>query len=175
MRSKFARNPVLPLVKLLYGWFFCGITWVVLASGCASQDANKQHAVRQRFDPAKGSAARDSSRDGASWTALVPLNDGTGVSRLMARAGIGERFPVKELDGRCLFEVLVVEGNDDRLFLQIHSVRRPQRIELVRDQPVRVQMGGSQFDLAYPSVTVGVARKARPISSQATLLIHRLP
>jgi hypothetical protein len=93
----------------------------------------------------------------------------------MAHVGIGERFPVKELDGQCLFEVLVVDGDDDRLLLEIHSVRRPQRIELARDQRVRVQMGRSQFDVAYPSVTVGAARNARPISSQATLLIHRLP
>jgi hypothetical protein len=151
------------------------IASVVLVSGCASHQGNKQYAVRQQFVPTTDAVARESSRGGASWTALVPLNDGTGVSRLMAHAGIGDRFPVKEEDGRCLFEVLVVEGNDNHLLLEVRSVETPQRINLVRDKSVRVQIGGSKYDLAYPSVTVGAAKNEKRTTSQAMLLIHRRP
>lgn len=118
---------------------------------------------------------RTASRGGASWTALVPLNEGTGVSRLIAHVGIGDHFPIKEVDGRCLFEVLVVEGNDHHLTLEVRSVEASQNIELVRDKSVRVKIGLSKYDLAYPSVTVAAARNEQPTTSQAMLLIHRRP
>jgi hypothetical protein len=153
--------------------FICGaaILGMILAGGCASRDGNKQYAVRQVFVP----TIEPSARGGASWTALVPLNNGTGVSRLMAHAGIRERFPVKEVNGRCLFEVLVVKGDDDRLLLELRSVEKPRRIELLRDEPVRVRIGKCQYDFAYPSVTVAAARNERPTTRQAMLLVHRIP
>ena len=151
------------------------VSLVLLLSGCASQPGKDQGAVRQRFVPTPAPKRSESPRNGASWTALVPLNDGTGVSRLMAHAGIGEHFPVSEVDGRCLFEVFVVGGNDDQLLLEIRSVETPQRIELVRDKPAQLAIGGCKYDLAYPSIMVGAARNAKPTTHQAMILIHRRP
>jgi len=151
------------------------IALLVVASGCVSHEGDKQYAVRQHFAPTTNAAMRTASRGGASWTALVPLNEGTGVSRLIAHVGIGDHFPIKEVDGRCLFEVLVVEGNDHHLTLEVRSVEASQNIELVRDKSVRVKIGLSKYDLAYPSVTVAAARNEQPTTSQAMLLIHRRP
>jgi len=164
-------------MKSILGAIVCGavIALAVLAGGCASRDSNEQSAMRQHFVPATNTAARTSFHGGVSWSALVPLNDGTGVSRLIAHAGIGDRFPVKEPDGHCLFEVLVVAGNDSHLKIEIRTVEAARRLELVRDKSIQAQVGLSKYDFAYPSVTVAAARTEHPTTGQAMLLIHRRP
>lgn len=105
----------------------------------------------------------------------MPLKDGTGRLRLIAHAGIGDSFPIKEETGRCLFEILVRDGDDDHLLLQVNSVEGSQKIDLFRDKPVSVRIGNWNYDLAYPSVTVAAAPGETPTTSQAMLLVHRFP
>ena len=162
-------------MKTLLGSFtsVCAIALVALTGGCTASSPQKQHTVRQRFVPSHDTRAPHSSQAGASWTALVPLNDGTGVSRLMAHAGIGDRFPVKDKEGRCYFEVKITGGDDDRLAVLVSSVEGSRRLELRRDESVRLKIGGSNFDLAYPSVSVSAAKGDNPTTSKAMLFVHR--
>jgi len=146
-----------------------------LVSGCATQHGDKQYSVRQRFVPPPDAGASESSRNGASFSALVPLKDGTGVSRLMAHAGIGDSFPIKDEEGRCFFEVKVVGGDDDHLLILINSIEAPQRIDLKRDKSAWFQIGKNKYDLAYPSVSVSAGKNETPTTSQAMLLVHHHP
>ena len=125
--------------------------------------------------PASAAVAGESTRNGASCSALIPLRDGSGVFRLIAYAGIGDSFRVKDEAGHCLFEVRVVGGDDEHLLIAINSIEHSQRIDLRRDQPVWVQIAGGKYDLAYPSVSVAAGKNEQPVSSQAMLLVHRHP
>ena len=90
-----------------------------------------------------------------------------------ARAGMGDTFPVQERDGRTLFRICVVEGNDDRLVLEIRTTEAPRRVELRRDKPVSVQIAESRYELLYPSVTVSSG--GPPTTTKATLIVTRRP
>ena len=147
----------------------------MLAAGCAAHHGDRLHAVRQRFVPASAAVAGESSRNGASCSALVPLRDGSGVSRLIAHAGIGDSFPVKDEAGHCLFQVMVVGGDDDHLLISLNSIEPSQHIDLRRDKPVWVQIAGGKYDLAYPSVSVAAGKHEQPTSSQVMLLVHHHP
>ena len=164
-------------MRPILGWLVCGtvIAFVMLVAGCAAPRGDQLHAVRQRFVPAPSAGADESSRRGASCSALVPLRDGSGVSRLIAHAGIGDIFPVKDEAGRCLFEVEVVGGDDDHLLISLNSIERSQRIDLRRDKPVWVEIAGGKYDLAYPSVSVAAGKNEQPTSSQVMLLVHHHP
>jgi hypothetical protein len=146
---------ILPLLGLL----FCG---------CASHEAANPHVVQQRFvpvphDPSAGSAA--------NWTALVPFPDKNGAPHVLAHAGVGDKFPVQEKGGPTLFQVLVVEGDDAHLILEIRSEETLKKIDLRRDQSVSVQVTDGRYEFCYP--TTHVSRAAQPTTSKAFLLVKR--
>jgi hypothetical protein len=142
----------------------------IMLAGCMPHEGAKSGTVRLRFVPAGESAAKS----GASWSSLHPSPDGRpGVSMAMAHAGIGDTFPVKEDGGPMLFEVVVVAGDDDHLVLELRSQGPSQKIDLRRDKSESVQVGGRTYKLSYPSVYV--APTAEPSTTQAMLMVHRLP
>lgn len=151
-------------MRPILGVLVCGavIAVVALACGCAAPHGDQRHAVRLRFVPAPSAGADESSRNGASCSALVPLRDGSGVSRLIAHAGIGDSFPVKDEAGHCLFEVEVVRGDDDHLLIALNSIEPSQHVDLRRDKSVWVQIAGSKYNLAYPSVSVAAGKTSSP-------------
>jgi hypothetical protein len=138
--------------------------------GCATSEPAKSGTIRQRFVPAAaGTAAR-----GASWSALHPSQmDSPGVWMAMARAGMGDTFPIAEDAGPTLFKVFVATGDDDHLVLEVSSTEGTQRVDLHRDRPASIQVAGRTYKLSYPSVYV--APTAKPTTTQAMLMVHRLP
>jgi len=90
-----------------------------------------------------------------------------------AHAGIGDTFPVQEKDGRRLFDVVIPEGNDDQLLVEVRSQAGTQRIDLPRDKTVTVEIEGSRYDWYYPSTYVNPDGKAT--TDKAFLIITRLP
>jgi hypothetical protein len=125
---------------------------------------DKPHLVRQQFIPGK-------SEHGASWSPLRPEPDQRGGVFLQAWAGIGEKFPVKEKDGPTLFEVTVLEGDDDHLVMEVRSKELTQKIDVRRDKSEHVVVAGIQYELAYPSVSVSSAGKVT--TYQAMIMVCR--
>src|SRR4051794_22429677 len=80
--------------------------------------ASAQKLVRVRFVPEKASASDPSVGGGASFSKLVPGPEKE-MLLLQAHAGIGDKFPVPTEKGGTLFKVLLADGNDDRLVLEI--------------------------------------------------------
>ncbi len=146
---------------------------LILSSGCSTTPTDKQIAVRQRFIPSAGTT--DTSHNGASYSALVPLKDGSGISRLIAHAGIGDAFPVKDEAGNCFFEIRLLSGDDDHLQIAINSILPSQHFDLRRDHPLWFKMDNHQYDLAYPSVSVAARKDEHPTSNQVMLLLHYHP
>ena len=148
-------------------------TWAaaMLLTGCAAQKDPQLHAMRQRFVP----VPHDSSGGGgANWTALHQFSDDEpGVLMLMARAGIGDTFPIQEENLPKLFDVIVVAGDDDHLMLEVRSEEVLQRLDLRRDETLWVKVAGHKYSLAYPSVTVN--SDSQPTTDRAMILVHRYP
>lgn len=143
----------------------------VLICGCGGQEVSQPQTMRLRFVPLD---THSESGGGASWTALHAFPGGPpGVMRAMAHAGLHDTFPVREEGRPKLFEVGVVEADDDRFVLDVRSEKGTQRIDLPRDSSASVQVAGSQYELSYPSVTV--SSTARPTTNKAMLLVHRIP
>jgi hypothetical protein len=125
---------------------------------------DKPHLVRKRFVPGK-------SEHGASFSQLRPEPDNRGGVFLQAWAGIGDTFPVREKDGPALFEVTVLNGDDDHLVLEVRSKAVTQKIDVRRDKSEHVVVAGIRYELAYPSVSVSSADKQT--TNQAMILVCR--
>ena len=149
--------------------FLCIIALPALAADKPAAPA--AHAVRQRFVPAAPDAARG---NGASFSALRQLaEDKPGVLMLMAHAGIGDSFPVREKDKPKAFEVKVVAGDDDHLKLEVRTEKGAELYDVKRDGTVSVQAAGHKFTLAYPSVTV--SSDGKPTTESAMIIVNRFP
>jgi hypothetical protein len=91
----------------------------------------------------------------------------------MARAGIGDTFPVQAENLPKLFDVIVVAGDDDHLMLEVRSEEALQRLDLRRDETLWVKVTGHKYSLAYPSITVN--SDSQPTTDKAMILVHRYP
>jgi hypothetical protein len=140
----------------------------LLLWGCATHEAANPHVVKQRFVPMPHDP---SSGSGANWTALVPFPDKRGAPHVLAHAGIGDTFPVQEKGGPTVFQVLVVEGDDAHLILEIRSEETLKRIDLPRDKSVSVQISGSRYEFCYPTTHVNPNEKLT--TSKAFLIVKR--
>jgi len=129
-------------------------------------------AVRMRFVPAGPPAKGATDFKGASWTALGP-GPQKGVFWCQATAGVGDKFPVIDKQGVKLFEVLLADGNDDHVVLEIRSKEGAKKIDLPRDMPGAVKVAGIKYDLLYPSITVGAAPGEKPTTNKAMLMVTR--
>jgi hypothetical protein len=143
---------------------FVGI--LLLLCGCV-REWPRYHSVRQQFVPASGSA----SSGGATWSNLVPAPHHPGVSWAEARAGIGDSFPVQEEVGQTAFNVVVTEGDDEHLIVELRSSEGAQRVGLGRDKSESVHLGGRDYELLYPTVTVSTADITT--TSKALIIVTR--
>jgi hypothetical protein len=148
------------LIVILVGIFVCG---------CAGDENVNPSQVRQRFEPIDSKV----SGRGANWTAMVPAPDRLGAFWLRAHVGIGDTFPVQEKDQPKLFDVVVPEGNDDHLLVEVRSQAGLQRIDLLRDKAVTVEIEGSRYEWYYPSTYVNPNGKTT--TDKAFLILTRLP
>ena len=124
--------------------------------------------VRVRFVPVKVTDGRNK----ASFTALAPMKEMGGV-RLMAHAGAGESFPVTELNGPTLFEVAVIDGDDEHLALEIRAKEGVQKVECRRDKASTVMVAGVRYEILFPNVSVASTGKAT--TEQAMIIFSRRP
>ncbi|MHC4478749.1 MAG: hypothetical protein ACYTEL_24205 [Planctomycetota bacterium] len=138
-------------------------------SSCAVDENLKSSTVRQQFEPIDSEV----SDRGANWTALVPAPDRPGAFWVRAHVGIGDTFPVQEKDGRRLFDVVIAEGNDDQLLVEVRCQAGMQRIDLPRDKTVTVEIEGNRYEWYYPSTYVNP--DGRTTTDKAFLIIMRLP
>lgn len=148
-----------------------GVIVGLLLCGCAVHDGNKPHSVRLRFVPGADPQSSLESSHSAVWSSLRPGPDPQhGELFLQAWAGIGHKFPVQKEGGPTLFEVAVVEGNDDRLVVEVRSKTGTQTVELKRDKPVPVQVAGATYELLYPTCHVSAAQD-RSTTNKAMLIV----
>lgn len=138
----------------------------LLLCGCTHRDPTF-YVVRQQFVPATGPA----SGAGASWSSLSAAPRHPEIVWAQARAGIGDLFPVQDETGQTAFEVEVAEGDDDHLLLEIRSKEGSQRVGLPRDEPAQVHVGGRDYELLFPTVTVSSADVTT--TSKALIIVTR--
>ena len=129
-------------------------------------------AVRMRFVPGGPLAKGSSDFKGASFT---ELGEGPVKGELwcQAHAGVGDTFPVIDKKGVTLFEVLLAEGDDDHVMLEIRSKEGAKKIDLPRDKAGSVEVAGIKYGLSYPSVSVAAAPKEKPTTNKAMLMVTR--
>lgn len=136
---------------------------LTLNSGAAE---DKPHLVRKRFVPGK-------TEHGASFSALRPGPGKGGELFLQAWAGIGEKFPVKNQAGVTLFDVAVVDGDDDHLVLEVSAKEGVQKIDVKRDKSETIIVAGTRYIVSYPSISVSSADQTT--SNQAMILVTLPP
>jgi len=153
-------------IVIVLGIFVCGCA--VEENGDPSQELNPAK-IRQRFEPLD---SKETGR-GANWTALAEAPERPGAFWLRAHAGVGDTFPVQEASGPKLFDVAIPEGNDEKLLVDIRYQGGVQRIEVPRDTPVTVEIGGRRYEWHYPSLYVNPESQAT--SDKAFLILTRLP
>jgi hypothetical protein len=128
--------------------------------------------ARLRFVPDGGAWKGETPTKGASWTALGPGLEKNTLF-LQARAGIGDKFPIQDKAGHNLFEIKIVEGDDDRLVAEVNSKSGIQKVELSRDRSAEVRISGTKYELLYPTITVAAAPKENPSTNKATVMVTR--
>ncbi|MFC1765355.1 hypothetical protein ACFL6U_25205 [Planctomycetota bacterium] len=111
------------------------------------------------------------SSDSAVWSSFRPDPDPQrGELFLQAWAGIGHKFPVQKKGGSTLFEVTVIEGNDDRLVAEIRSKDGTQTVELKRDKSAPIMVVGTTYELLYPTCNVSSTQN-RSTTNKAMLIV----
>jgi sialidase-1 len=135
------------------------LDWLTDGSDSGSSDVPPQ-TVRVRFVPGSPPSSPLESSDGAVWSALHPFpsRDSEEIS-LMAHAGIGDKFPVRTQNGPLLFEVMLEEGDDNRLSLVILLQETSKTVEIERDKPVDVEISGVTYTFSYPSITMAATEE----------------
>lgn len=165
-----------------------GLLLVMFLAGCAARTVNSP----QRFVPVSGEPVTDWADLGpldesawdegrvpvsteANWTRLGPgPGQEPGVLMVMAHAGLGDRFPVRDKDGRTHFVVIVADGDDQRLNLVIHSKEGVERFEVGRDTVVPVVVDGGQYELLFPTTSVAADADAKPSTDKPLIIVrHR--
>jgi len=163
-----------------------GVALGLLLAGCGTQDVS----VRQHFVPTSDRAVANWAQlgpldeaawqdgripvpTGADWTPLGPgPGNEPGVLFLMAHAGIGDRIPVQDKGGRTHFVIIVAEGEDQYLLLVVHSKEGAQGFDVIRDNPMPVEVGGGRYELLYPTTRVGAAPDAMPTTDKPTIIVR---
>ena len=133
-----------------------------------------QVAVPLVFNPGGGAWKGESPFQGASWSALGPGVE-EGVLMLQARAGIGDKFPVKKQGGPTLFEVTLENGTNDHLVLVIHSEEIDQKIKITRNQSTEFKVSGIKYQALFPNLTVAAAKGEKPTTNKATIFLTHRP
>ncbi len=148
------------------------VAMCLLILGCVSREDDKSaEAVRVRFVPDAAVANSLNPTTGAHWTQLRPFpNPDSETLQLFGWAGIGQKFPVGTEAGVTLFEVLLKDGNDDRLSLEIVSDHGSEPIKLRRDKTIKVEVNRVEYELKYPTVEMASTAK-QETTTQAMVLV----
>ena len=150
----------------------CGILVCLLLVGCALRGGDKTNSMRRvRFVPGSPPTSPLEASGSAVWTALRPFPEPDSDSLVLnAWAGVGDKFPVGTKGGATLFEVLLKDGDDERVSLEILSDHGSQTIEVQRDKPAQVEVAGVKYEFTYPTVGVG-STEEKTTTNKAMLIV----
>ena len=146
----------------------------VLLAGCgASEIESAEHSVRLRFVPGSAPSSPLESSEGAVWSSFSPppIPDATYVM-LNGWAALGDKFPVGHRNEPALFEIRLVDGDDDHLALELLFEGGPKSIDVKRDSPEEVTIGGVAYRINYPSIKVSAA-EGKSTTNKATILVTK--
>jgi len=141
------------------------LLWAVAAHG---EDAAQS--VRLRFVPVD---THGECGAGAHFTRLCPAPGRPGALFAIVHAGLRDKFPIKDQDGRVVFRVTVPEATDERFVLEIKAETGSQKIDLPRDKPVTIEVAGARFEFYYP--TSHVSSEGKTTTNKALLIVTRVP
>ncbi len=146
----------------------------VLFAGCgASEIESADHSVRLRFVPGSAPSSPLESSDGAVWSSFSPppIPDATYLM-LNGRAAVGDKFPVGHRNEPALFEIRLVDGNDDHVALELLFEGGPKSIDVKRDSPEEVSIGGVVYRINYPSIEVS-SSEGKSTTNKAMIVVTK--
>ena len=118
--------------------------------------------VRVQFDP------KASGKGVTSWTSLFRFKAG-GKFLASCRAKVGGRIPIRFKGGPILFHVLLVDGNDDQLTVDVEVSGAANRtLTLVRDRRVSFEVAAKTYELLYPSTQVA---STQPVIENTAMIL----
>ena len=146
----------------------------VLFAGCgASEIESAEHSVRLRFVPGSAPSSPLESSNGAVWSSFSPppIPDATFLM-LNGHAALGDKFPVAHLNEPALFDILLVDGDDDHLALELLFDGGTKSIDVKRDSPEEVMIGGVAYHINYPSIEVSSA-EGKSTTNKAMIVVTK--
>lgn len=153
---------------------------LLIVASCAAGDAKAPEAKK----PAKHLAPLVFVPNGGPWKGETPFQgascttldtDAKAVFGLMARAGLGDEFPVQDKKGTILFEVRLENGTADHLSLVISSEEGEQKVRVPIDKGAEFSVRGEKYRVDFPTQTVEAGPGERPSTNKAMILIKRKP
>jgi len=132
--------------------------------------------VRLRFVPGEKTDDADCAKDDTSWTRFHWMEEmDDGVWMLQAHVAGGGSFPAENAAGEHLFRVRMVEGDDDRVELEVtDAAGEKSTVKIQRDeQDVMANIGGKEYRFSYPSVSVAAKDANPPTTTKMMLLIFQ--
>ncbi len=126
---------------------------------------------RQRFVPAPVDPSRANGADFTPLRYRAELDPD--ACMLVAHAGVGDSFPVQEEGKPKAFDVLLKDGNDDRLVIECLYDKARRQLFLHRDGTNEFRYQNFRYTFFYPSVSVGPDGKAT--TDKATIVVQRIP
>ncbi|NUM52778.1 MAG: hypothetical protein HUU46_03960 [Candidatus Hydrogenedentes bacterium] len=144
----------------------------LVSAGCATNDnARSAEVVRLRFVPGSPPTNGLESSRGAVWTSFSEWPGSRGETiMLMGSAAIGDKFPVAHRNGPGLFEILLKDGDDSHVVLDIISRMETTSIDLRRDDSAKVLVAGTEYTISYPSQEVA-ASEGKSTTNKATIFV----
>ncbi len=147
---------------------------LVLFAGCgASENGSAELSVRLRFVPGSAPSSPMESSDGAVWSSFSPppIPDATYLM-LNGHAALGDKFPVGHQNEPAAFEIQLVDGDDEHLLLDLFFEGGSKSLDLKRDSPEEVTIGGVAYRISYPSITVSSA-EGKSTTNKAMIVVTR--
>ncbi len=144
----------------------------MLLAGCgAAEIESAEHSVRLRFVPGSPPSSPLESSDGAVWSSFSPppIPDASYLM-LNGRAAIGDTFPVGHRNEPALFKIRLVDGDDDHVALELLFEGGPKPIDVKRDSPEEVTIGGVVYRINYPSVEVS-STEGKSTTNKAMIVV----
>ena len=153
-------------------WKFAGVLAGLVLIGCATQsEPVASESVRLRFVPGAEAVSPMEKTEGAVWTSLNPSpNPNRRELWLTAHAAIGDSFPVQKEEGPELFKVVLIDGNDARLQLELRTAEGTTPLTLPRGEQQTVDIAGTEFRLLYPETFVS-ADATRSETNKAAIFV----
>lgn len=150
------------------------LVFFVLFAGCGpSENESTAQSVRLRFVPGSAPSSPMESSSGAVWSSFSPPPiPGAAYVMLNGRAALGDKFPVGHRNEPALFEIRLVDGDDSHLALELLFDGGTKLIDVKRDSPEEVMVGGVAYRINYPSIEVSSA-EGKSTTNKAMIVVTK--